>query len=737
MIRVCVGVHLFYKHPVSYESLGSRSHHTKVIPMAFEVSADCGAPTTKTYRCKLLFFRGNHKWGSQRFSHCSYNWLHLGHCSDHIHVTNYNLPTSGPLLHTQLYTMHAMWAMCNSSGPLTFCFWPAWGSRKLDGQTEGLQKMLDEKCQLCVVDCDYDQFMCCLQVMGSRSMPWSLSPESCSPGSESKLLVTCSDAERLGTYGMLHGMGSARIVLMMHGEALGSTHGHGPGPSRRSATLKWARSGAGRFQAPCVPGLTRDSTALSLSPNTVVGLNVSSTAWSLETAQVAQGRENGGKNRPWPLLKTHPSIRLERFRKTLGNRNQDGRTRERTRVLPNASPVSHHCAFSLGEAHCGAVIRAIAFHQCGKGSIPDGVVPGFSLVGIEPDDAAGRRVFWGISHFPTLAFRRCSIATPLHPYQLLRPQFGAAVTEWLACSPPTKANRVPSLAGFSQMGIVLDAAAGQRVFSGISRFPSTCIPALLHFHFISPSSLLRSGVSLAAVSTVHYNAATSQRAHCAVRAAATTPVRLWRDLGGSRQGRLQTSGTIPSCGNPGVTQPGIEPGSPWLEAGSLTFQPPRPHAKLVIGDGCDRLDGCGLVSRRRRGRRDGTGCSEKKERGMDRMEEPSQNVAGAISDKSRRTGIKMSGLRLRIQCEGLSWLSRLNCVIVDVFANFSPRIATGIIIRVAVQMQYDILHLLIKLTSHASNYLHPTNHDLTHLTSKLLFFPPKIFPLQLDPHHCH
>ncbi|KAJ8897718.1 hypothetical protein PR048_003068 [Dryococelus australis] len=34
--------------------------------------------------------------------------------------------------------------------------------------------------------------------------------------------------------------------------------------------------------------------------------------------------------------------------------------------------------------------------------------------------------------------------------------------------------------------------------------------------------------------------------------------------------------TIPTCENPGVTRPGIEPGSPWWEASTLSAQPPRP-----------------------------------------------------------------------------------------------------------------------------------------------------------------
>ncbi|KAJ8870219.1 hypothetical protein PR048_029236 [Dryococelus australis] len=37
-----------------------------------------------------------------------------------------------------------------------------------------------------------------------------------------------------------------------------------------------------------------------------------------------------------------------------------------------------------------------------------------------------------------------------------------------------------------------------------------------------------------------------------------------------------SSGTIPTCENPEVPRPGIEPGSPRWEAGSLTAQPPLP-----------------------------------------------------------------------------------------------------------------------------------------------------------------
>ncbi|KAJ8876039.1 hypothetical protein PR048_023947 [Dryococelus australis] len=48
--------------------------------------------------------------------------------------------------------------------------------------------------------------------------------------------------------------------------------------------------------------------------------------------------------------------------------------------------------------------------------VPGRVAPGFSHVGIVPDDATVWRVFSGISRFPTPSFRRCSILTSLRPH---------------------------------------------------------------------------------------------------------------------------------------------------------------------------------------------------------------------------------------------------------------------------------------------------------------------------------
>ncbi|KAJ8869015.1 hypothetical protein PR048_030561 [Dryococelus australis] len=61
----------------------------------------------------------------------------------------------------------------------------------------------------------------------------------------------------------------------------------------------------------------------------------------------------------------------------------------------------------------GVFVTPLASHQVAPGSIPGVAAPGFSHVGILPDDAAGRRIFSGISLPPTPASRRCSMLTLL------------------------------------------------------------------------------------------------------------------------------------------------------------------------------------------------------------------------------------------------------------------------------------------------------------------------------------
>ncbi|KAJ8895014.1 hypothetical protein PR048_000323 [Dryococelus australis] len=67
-----------------------------------------------------------------------------------------------------------------------------------------------------------------------------------------------------------------------------------------------------------------------------------------------------------------------------------------------ASMSQTYCSVrsNLNRAGCGVVVRLLTSRQNEPGSIPIGVAPGLSHVGIVPDDAAGQRVFSGISRFP-------------------------------------------------------------------------------------------------------------------------------------------------------------------------------------------------------------------------------------------------------------------------------------------------------------------------------------------------
>ncbi|KAJ8878240.1 hypothetical protein PR048_018817 [Dryococelus australis] len=119
----------------------------------------------------------------------------------------------------------------------------------------------------------------------------------------------------------------------------------------------------------------------------------------------------------------------------------------------------------------GLVASLLASHQRKPGSVPCGVgfprgspppppdtapySPRFTLIGSRDVDVKCHQYLYG----------------PLHG---------------LDYSSLTKANWVRLL-----VGIVLEDAAGRRIFSGVSCFPRPCIPAPLHTHLASPSSALK------------------------------------------------------------------------------------------------------------------------------------------------------------------------------------------------------------------------------------------------------
>ncbi|KAJ8898440.1 hypothetical protein PR048_003800, partial [Dryococelus australis] len=80
------------------------------------------------------------------------------------------------------------------------------------------------------------------------------------------------------------------------------------------------------------------------------------------------------------------------------------------RLAKSPLSLSHFSASNGGRSYSdGVVVRLLASHLGEPGSIPGGVAPGFSLVGLVPEDTAGQGVFSGISSFPALSFRRCFI----------------------------------------------------------------------------------------------------------------------------------------------------------------------------------------------------------------------------------------------------------------------------------------------------------------------------------------
>ncbi|KAJ8897577.1 hypothetical protein PR048_002926 [Dryococelus australis] len=91
---------------------------------------------------------------------------------------------------------------------------------------------------------------------------------------------------------------------------------------------------------------------------------------------------------------------------------------------------------------------------------------------------------------------------------------GAAVAELLTCSPSTEVNRFhprPGHSGFSHVEVVPDDAACLRVFSGISRFPSPFIPALLYTHLNHPHRLSKPRLTHF---TIRYSAHEGSRGGC-------------------------------------------------------------------------------------------------------------------------------------------------------------------------------------------------------------------------------
>ncbi|KAJ8868657.1 hypothetical protein PR048_030196 [Dryococelus australis] len=113
-----------------------------------------------------------------------------------------------------------------------------------------------------------------------------------------------------------------------------------------------------------------------------------------------------------------------------------------------------NCISEAGMISCGKQVNLLASHLGKVGSIPSRVTPGFLQVGIVPDN------FAVLPNVTVAKKASCRIG-------IVRPR-----------------NSKPK--GRRSLSVLC-----RRVFSGISLFPHPCIPALLHSHFISPSSALK------------------------------------------------------------------------------------------------------------------------------------------------------------------------------------------------------------------------------------------------------
>ncbi|KAJ8888942.1 hypothetical protein PR048_008436 [Dryococelus australis] len=191
----------------------------------------------------------------------------------------------------------------------------------------------------------------------------------------------------------------------------------------------------------------------------------------------------------WDPSQHSPGVISENHEKSL---NQDGRTGNRTRVLPNASPTLTRGSTSaffriqlatvqksllnLASARVASGWSSITTRSCEPGALTR------SRVRIPTGSGMGSKI----------------ISTDTSPLNygiinainaVITSQLGAAVEQWLAHPPPTKAIRARSSAGSipsgftpgsSYVGIVLDDAACRRVFSEYSHFPRPCIPTPFH-----------------------------------------------------------------------------------------------------------------------------------------------------------------------------------------------------------------------------------------------------------------
>ncbi|KAJ8884567.1 hypothetical protein PR048_016424 [Dryococelus australis] len=181
------------------------------------------------------------------------------------------------------------------------------------------------------------------------------------------------------------------------------------------------------------------------------------------------------------------------------------------RPLLSRQPIPGEQRDTLLRGHGDVVVRLLTSHKGKPGSSPGAVAPGFSHMGVVPDDASGRRVFSRVSPPPPALY---SGAAPYSPH------------------PPSSAFNT-SIVGWTPVGTP------------------------------RPRSISEGAIRATLNSLLASHRSYAQGVQCFRRNAVLPP-----ECKGGGNGRppektrRPSSGTIPACENPGVTMSGNEPGSP-------------------------------------------------------------------------------------------------------------------------------------------------------------------------------
>ncbi|KAJ8872539.1 hypothetical protein PR048_026145 [Dryococelus australis] len=208
---------------------------------------------------------------------------------------------------------------------------------------------------------------------------------------------------------------------------------------------------------------------------------------------------------------------------------------------------------------------ALASNQGEPGSIPDGMAPGFSHVGIVLDDVCRRRVLSVISRFP-----RPRIPALLHIH-LAPPSLAPKTPMFRAARNPTSATtkKLPAPKCTKSNGNIVSKHEQRLTPGAFGKRGGRCHWPV-GFLWVLP-----------------FPPTTAFRC-CFAR-------RLWEPPPGAgvydreklefpekTRRQAASSSTIPSCGNPGADPPGIGPGSPWWEASALATAPSLPQFILPL-----------------------------------------------------------------------------------------------------------------------------------------------------------